>query len=367
MTQMKRLAYYSTEQVCFDYNEIFDENLDLNERIKTAFGPEGTGICTIKNVPNYKRARQNLLHLSYQLANLPQEEKAKLDRPEIKWSRGWQESKEHFGNKTDKLKSAFIALPLREEQTNLTQTQQQVLGDAASKLYQSGNVWPDGPLPVFKPHFKLLSNIMVDTSFLLAKHIDKYVSQVMTSYKRDTLYNLIKSNKDHVGRLNYYKSSNEPITREDDWNSWHTDYSALSALTSAIYMTHDGYPVTFDDRKTGLFFKNRWGEKEHINADKDSIIFQIGESMQILSGGVLEATPYCVSRSKKSQDLGLNRATFQLYLVPPPEYKLFTPSGIDERFAYGRQIDQVPHITKRWNQGIPFATFQQKTIQEYRI
>lgn len=101
----------------------------------------------------------------------------------------------------------------------------------------------------------------------------------MTSYKRDTLSNLIKSNKDHVGRLNYYKASSDPITREDDWNSWHTDYSALSALTPAIYLTHDGYPVSFDDKQTGLFFKNRWGEKEHINTDNDSIIFQIGESM----------------------------------------------------------------------------------------
>lgn len=41
----------------FDYNEVLDPHLDLNERIKTAFGPEGTGICMIKNVPNYKKTR----------------------------------------------------------------------------------------------------------------------------------------------------------------------------------------------------------------------------------------------------------------------------------------------------------------------
>lgn len=63
MTHMKKMAFfYSTEHVSFDFNEVHDPNIDLNERIKTAFGPEGTGICVIKNVPNYKRARQNLLN-----------------------------------------------------------------------------------------------------------------------------------------------------------------------------------------------------------------------------------------------------------------------------------------------------------------
>lgn len=57
LTSMKKISFYGTEKIIFDYNEILDPHLDLNERIKTAFGPESAGICMIKNVPKYKRAR----------------------------------------------------------------------------------------------------------------------------------------------------------------------------------------------------------------------------------------------------------------------------------------------------------------------
>jgi isopenicillin N synthase-like dioxygenase len=60
--------------------------------------------------------------------------------------------------------------------------------------------------------------------------------------------------------------------------------------------------VDFYDREGGLYYKNRYGENCKIHAPKDSIIFIIGETMQILSGGILEAAPHCVVKHRKSKD-----------------------------------------------------------------
>lgn len=63
----------SAKIVEFDYAELVDKTKPLYEKIRDAYGPEGVGICLVRNVPGYVEARKNLLPLGYKLAHLPKE------------------------------------------------------------------------------------------------------------------------------------------------------------------------------------------------------------------------------------------------------------------------------------------------------
>lgn len=47
----------------FDYSELLNKETLLLDKIKEAYGPEGVGICLVRNIPGYVEARLNLLPL----------------------------------------------------------------------------------------------------------------------------------------------------------------------------------------------------------------------------------------------------------------------------------------------------------------
>lgn len=73
----------------FDYAELVDKALCLNDKIRDAYGPEGVGICLVRNVPGYVEARKKLLPLGFKLANLPKESLKNLTKPEYMHAIGW--------------------------------------------------------------------------------------------------------------------------------------------------------------------------------------------------------------------------------------------------------------------------------------
>jgi isopenicillin N synthase-like dioxygenase len=48
------------------------------------------------------------------------------------------------------------------------------------------------------------------------------------------------------------------------------------------------------------------------------LAFQLGESMRILSGGYLQATPHSVGTSKELAGKGIGRNTIALFMQPDP-------------------------------------------------
>jgi len=87
MTDIKETK--TAQIVEFDYTELLDKSKPLYEKIKNAYGPEGVGICLIKNIPGYVEARKQFLPLAYDLAHLPKDSLAKLTKPEYMHAIGW--------------------------------------------------------------------------------------------------------------------------------------------------------------------------------------------------------------------------------------------------------------------------------------
>mmetsp|Transcript_26127 Transcript_26127/g.22976 ORF Transcript_26127/g.22976 Transcript_26127/m.22976 type:complete len:143 (-) Transcript_26127:646-1074(-) len=108
----------STEEltVFFDYEEIINRDANLDEKIERAFGPEGLGLCIVKNVPNYVEKREKLLPLGSKLANLPKEDLDKITFEDIQYSLGWSHGKEKFKGREDFSKGSFYGNAHLEDQ-----------------------------------------------------------------------------------------------------------------------------------------------------------------------------------------------------------------------------------------------------------
>jgi len=69
------------------------------------------------------------------------------------------------------------------------------------------------------------------------------------------------------------KKGESPAALSDSWCGWHNDHSALTALTSAMYIDKNGKIVDFTDDETGLFIKKRTADIMKAAIPKDCLGF----------------------------------------------------------------------------------------------
>lgn len=116
-----------------------------------------------------------------------------------------------------------------------------------------------------------------------------------------------------------------------DWCGWHNDHGSLTGLCMPMYFDerqgigskHDGSDaksITLKetgDTKVGLYVRNRAGKLLRVavpggpDAAKDTLLYQIGETAQVHTGGILQATPHAV----RGVDVpGISRVTFAVFM-----------------------------------------------------
>ena len=81
-------------------------------------------------------------------------------------------------------------------------------------------------------------------------------------------------------------------TQFSNWCGWHNDHGSLTGLLPAIYLDSNGKIVDCPDSKAGLYCKSRNGVVVHAKIPENAIAFQVGETAQIHTGGLLQATPH---------------------------------------------------------------------------
>ena len=243
--------------VRFDFEKLKSPDSNLDSEIEEAFGIEGIGLAIVENIPGYIEARQTLLPLAHQLANLPQEKLEKLERPEAFYAIGWSHGKEQFGGKYDFSKGSYYSNPIYEK-PNLDPEAEK----AGATAYAIPNVWPKEDLPNLEDAVKDLGKIMAITQGYLAYHLDKYISKNINGFESGKFYKMITQTTQYCGRLLHYFASNiilinkflykeiiahnkqsDSNTIEDNWCGWHNDHSALTALTSALYIDQNGKSI----------------------------------------------------------------------------------------------------------------------------
>jgi isopenicillin N synthase-like dioxygenase len=61
-----------------------------------------------------------------------------------------------------------------------------------------------------------------------------------------------------------------------------------------MYFNEEGDMIKNPDPTAGLYVRNRQGAVVKVPTPGDHLAFQIGETAQIHSGGILQATPHAV-------------------------------------------------------------------------
>lgn len=401
------------EVVTVDYAQLIDQSIDLDSLIDRSFGANSLGLICVKNVPQYSEARRRLLPLSYQFASMDQSAKQLMEDPESMYSFGWSHGKEQMkSGKPDVAKGSFYNNPVHDDPFNISsrltanqpsdQSNNHSSNHSDSQLDSHStspddvlarwptsarpNIWPSF-LPEFEPAFKSLGSIIVETGACLATHIDKFVHRRLASYPPNHLNNIILRSKTHKARLLHYFPIDQPtaqtdeVVEEDSWCGFHNDHSSLTGLTVAMYINNQtsnkqsvDYSDSPPDNQSGLLVQLR---NQSIVAlthiDPDMLIFQLGETQMIHSGGIVQATPHAVRAPKQSSSQpSTSREAFAVFMGPPLDHSMKLPAGVTEdellkASAIVNMPASVPHLRTRWNPQMDFATFGERTIAAYLV
>lgn len=346
-----------------DYEDLIqgpNEANSISEKVEKAFGVGSVGVIAISNVPGFVDRKAAFLPLAYQLARLPpaylEEE---LTDEESRYNTGWSHGKEKLGDKPDFAKGSFFFNPVAD-----------VAGSdedrAKYPLSYPRNVWPDR-IPGFETAAKEMGCLMKDVAVLLSKHIDAVAAKSVPNYSPSTLHDTLKDTEKVKGRLLYYfpldSAENEP-PKEDSWIGWHNDSGFLTALAGDMYVNHETGEILSEspDPDAGLYVVNRDNEVVQIKIPRDCMAIQMGECVQILTGGAVYATPHCVRGASVP---GISRISFPCFIDTPPGFPLRMPPGCTREQVL-QETNRVPPLGMRWTEdGMTMGDFLNKSIAVY--
>lgn len=332
---------------------------DVSEDILQAYGPDGLGALTIAGIPGYAEARRALIPMSHKLAHLSDEEKAKLEHEESMWNTGWSHGREKLGDEPDFAKGSFYANPI-DDQPGTPELRQEF------PFFYPPNLWPTGPMPELEPAFKGLGRIMFDATVLLCSHIDKLSQARVESYQQHLLHANIKDTRKVKGRLLYYYPANDS-GKEDGWIGWHNDSGFLTALTSDMFFDDDtGKIIDNPDPEGGLWIVDRSGGSIKVDIPDDELAVQCGECLQVITGGLLVATPHAVRASKPPAGQRIARSSFPVFIDTEMNFPLAAPEGVSRDAVISAAMDsKVPPLADRWDDGDKFGDFLGRTFKMY--
>ncbi|KAJ1628902.1 hypothetical protein T492DRAFT_1014742 [Pavlovales sp. CCMP2436] len=334
---------------------------DLTREIEEAFGFDGIGLLTVSGIPGLSALREDLLPLARAFARLPVEVHRQYEHPQSFFSVGWSHGKEKLGDgQADFAKGSFYNNPL----CNRPFDDETLIVRYPS--FAAPNIWPAAHVPQMEPAFMSLGQLMVQVGRLVARQVDTFVSAHCPTYEREKLYRLLSESRVCKGRLlHYYALPPKPEPKgaeaETDfsgWCGWHNDHGSLTALVSPMYLDEaSGKPAAASDSSAGLYVRSRRGQVVRASIPLDHLAFQIGETAQVHSGGLLQATPHAV---RGSIIPGVCRETFAVFMEPEWGYPMAVPDGMDplatQTADATRQLPKgVPPLHKRW--GTPTCPF----------
>ncbi len=355
--------------VIIDYKDLMTDPIntttELSSLLSQAFGSNtnSLGVIAVRNIPFFVETKQAFLPVAHKLAHLPLAylEKHLTDEASM-YNSGWSHGKEKLGDVPDFHKASFYFNPITDTP-----------GTAEDrKLYPVSyplNKWPDRDvLPELEDLGKKLGTLMRDTVALLAKHVDQYVKLNCTEYD-SSMGNEMMSTEKVKGRLLYYypldldnnddkqddfkatrKEDEEKGESDDSWIGWHADSGFFTALAGDLFINHEtGEPIPRKDvdPNAGLMVMNRTGKTIKVDIPEDCMAVQIGECLQIITGGAVVATPHCVrgvdpkyntDRLNGSSGVKVARISFPCFVDTVPSFPLKVPSGSSKQNVFDSSV-----------------------------
>jgi len=235
------------------------------------------------------------------------------------------------------------------------------------------NLWPTENLPELEHAFKALGHKIVEVGILVAKQCDKFVNKTYPGAGK--LEEVVTHSKTPKARLLHYFPLPEPKDQvygnnKDSWCGWHNDHGSLTGLVPAMYFDKDGNEIPCPDQEAGLYIKARNQDTQRIVIPGDFLAFQIGEAAQIVSGGVLQATPHCVRGPQGKMATETSRDTYVVFMEPMWDFDMSLPKEITNQKELTDRWEQylpggVPVLSSRWNPTMDFGVFAESCVKAY--
>ena len=140
---------------------------------------------------------------------------------------------------------------------------------------------------------------------------------------------------------------------------------SLTCLAPGMFLDQTGKEVK-DVKGAGLYVQARSGKVVRVQMPSTACGFQIGETSQIQSGGLLQATPHAVKAGAGIP--GVTRQSFAVFLEPEFESPLEIPAGktVDDCQASTAQLPpSVRPLRERWRPGQTFGDFHTVTVSAF--
>jgi len=350
---------------------------NFSNSIKAAFGFEGLGILTVSDVPGLAEKRSKCLPLGYTFANLPEEIKQKTVHKESFYSFGWSHGKEMLKKGVpDFSKGSYYFNPEYDVPFEDIELQKKY------PAFCHPNIWPTEDLPELQPTCKDLGQLVVQVGKLIALQCDNFIHSIFPDYPETKLHDIISTCKVNKGRLLNYFPLNEAYLGDsmeqgksieeiaDNWCGWHNDHGSLTGLVPPIYLNDKGKEIPCPDNQAGLYIRSRSGDLVRVAIPKHCLGFQIGETSQIHSGGILQATPHAVVGPSKEKGRGVSRISMAVFMEPRWDGLLNSPKDSKlEQILEGSSTKYlpvgVPLLGTRFKPGMTFGEFSEATFKSY--
>lgn len=227
--------------------------------------------------------------------------------------------------------------------------------------YTEPNIWPpESLLPGFRQTFEELCTLIIDTGVLVARACDRYAAAHIDEYECGYLERVVKTSTTTKARLLHYFPPNDSgmsivanstpkapkdvqnpqlsVVNDEGHDSWcatHIDHGCLTGLTSALYIDESKNPPLLPNvidasaplpalpflssppsPSSGLYIHSRTSNITKVVIPFDSLAFQTGEALQLITGGKFLAVPHFVRAGGSGNGSRVARNTLAVFTQP---------------------------------------------------
>lgn len=270
------------------------------DAIQLGFGT--FGLVYVANHGVDLEVRDRLFERFVAFTDQPDEAKQALNRPDLWYQRGWTPTNTEkavvAGGQPD-FKECYFAAPV--ETDPLAQLQYpEIFAD---------NIWPEGDAS-FRADYLTLGRQLHEAGLSLLSGVAASIG-LHQRYFDNRLEGAA-----HVFRLlRYLPLTAEQVAAKVLWGEEHTDFNLLTLLPGGSFLDPSGTPCERPDDASGLYLRTRENVKVRGRAPAGCIVAQVGQQLEILTGGSLLATPHVITAPRTPGYTRVSGAHF-LHLHP---------------------------------------------------
>ncbi|MET0404713.1 MAG: 2-oxoglutarate and iron-dependent oxygenase domain-containing protein [Cystobacter sp.] len=219
----------------------------------------------------------------------PTEAKQPYGRADLWYQRGWTPPNTEVavaGNGQPDFKECYFAAPLPTDEASALEF---------PKLYPA-NLWPEDAPPYFQEGLMSLGGALHEAGLALLR------GAAVALGLPEGVFTDTCQRAPHVTRaLQYLPLKPEQVNTGILWGEEHTDFNLLTLLPGGRFLDTQARPSPRPDEQSGLYLRTRptaehpRGELVRGIAPAGCIVAQVGQQLEILTGGTFLATPHVIT------------------------------------------------------------------------